>query len=328
MNDDAQGKMISVLIPVYNEQDVIDECFARVNTIMSSTSYRYEILFVNDGSSDDSWEKMQALAASCDEVGCLNLSRNFGKEHAMTAGLDYSKGDAVIILDADLQDPPEMIPEFIKFWEQGYDNVYGRRRVREGERWFKKATAYYFYRFMQAISRVEIPADTGDFRLLSRRAVDAVLELKEQHRFMKGIFAWVGYKQKEVLYKRESRFAGSTKFNYWKLWNFALEGITSFTYVPLKMATYFGLCVSILSFLYGGYIIFKTLVFGEDVAGYPSLMTAILFMGGVQLLFTGVLGEYIGRTFEEVKKRPLYIIDTYVVPNSIYSNKSRIKEDV
>lgn len=308
-------KLLSVLIPVFNEEDVIDLCFQRVNEVMSATAYSYEIVFVNDGSNDRSWEKLSALAESTPYVGAINLSRNFGKEHAMTAGLEHVKGDAVIILDADLQDPPEIIPQFIEYWNQGFDNVYGRRRVREGEHWIKKATAHAFYRFMQKISRVKIPADTGDFRLLSRRAVDAVLQLREQHRFMKGIFAWVGYKGKEVLYDREARVAGDTKFNYWKLWNFALEGITSFTYAPLKIATYLGLCISLLSFSYGAYIILKTLLFGDDVAGYPSLMTAVLFMGGVQLLFTGVLGEYIGRTFEEVKKRPLYMIEQYIEPS-------------
>lgn len=303
---------ITVLIPVYNEQEVLPICYERVSEVMAGLDYSYEILFINDGSSDTSWQVIKDLNSKHENVRAINLSRNFGKEHAMTAGLEYAKGDAVIILDADLQDPPELIPQFVEKWQQGFDNVYGRRDIREGETWVKKATASLFYKLLHKISKVNVPKDTGDFRLLSRRAVDSLLELKEQHRFMKGLFSWVGYPSFEIRYNRDPRVAGTTSFNYWKLWNFALEGITSFTSAPLKIATYLGLLTSLFSFSYGLFIIFKTLVFGDPVSGYPSLMTVILFLGGVQLLFIGILGEYLGRVFEEVKRRPLYVIQDYL----------------
>lgn len=229
----------------------------------------------------------------------------------MTAGIDHANGDAVIIIDADLQDPPELIPALIHEWKQGFDVVYAKRNKRDGESLLKKITSYFFYRVIQKVSRVSIPEDTGDFRLMSRRAVEALKALREQHRFMKGLFAWVGFPQRAVLYNRDPRFAGSTKWNYWKLWNFAIEGITSFTIAPLKFATYFGLVIAIGAFLYAGVIIFKTLVYGNPVAGYPSLMVTILFLGGIQLITIGILGEYLGRMFDETKQRPLYILKSY-----------------
>lgn len=304
-------KRLTVVVPVFNEQDTLDECNRRLHAVMKKTNYPFEILYVNDGSGDNSLAILRKLADSCAEVSWLNLSRNFGKERAMSAGLEYARGDAVIIIDADLQDPPEYIPALIEGWEQGYDNIYGRRRNRQGESFAKKTTSKWFYRVIDRISGIEIPQDTGDFRLLSRRAVNALLSMPERHRFMKGMFAWIGYKQKELLYDREVRYAGVSKFNYWKLWNFALEGFTSFSSAPLKLATYMGVCVALGSLLYGLFIIFKTLVYGDPVAGYPSMMTVLLFMGGVQLLFIGILGEYLGRTFDEVKARPLYFVEEY-----------------
>lgn len=306
-----ENKRLSVIVPVYNEQETLQECNRRLLEAMNKTSYPFEILYVNDGSRDNSLGILRNLADTCAEVSWLNLSRNFGKEHAMSAGLKYAVGDAVIVIDADLQDPPEYIPDLIEEWERGFDNVYGRRRDRDGESFTKKFTSKCFYRVIDRISGIAIPRDTGDFRLLSRRAVNALLQMPERHRFMKGMFAWIGYQQKELLYDRDVRYAGASKFNYWKLWNFALEGLTSFSSAPLKLATYIGVFVAFGSLLYGLFIIFKTLVYGDPVAGYPSLMTVMLFMGGVQLLFIGILGEYLGRTFDEVKGRPLYFVDDY-----------------
>ena len=238
----------------------------------------------------------------------------------MTAGLDHAKGDAVVIIDADLQDPPELIHDFLREWNKGYDVVYGRRTHRDGESWAKKATAHYFYRVIGKLSKVNIPANTGDFRLMSRRSVDALLQLREQHRFMKGLFAWVGYPTTAVDYRRPPRAAGVTKFNYWKLWNFALEGITSFTILPLKLATYLGIFVAMLAFLAGLVVITKTLLWGEPVAGYPTLMVTILFLGGVQLFFIGVLGEYLGRIYNETKIRPLYVVQEFAAPQPASTN--------
>jgi glycosyltransferase involved in cell wall biosynthesis len=247
-------------------------------------------------------------------VSVLDLSRNFGKEIALTAGIDHARGDAVILIDADLQDPPEIIPELLKGWRKGHDIVYGKRISREGETLVKRVTAHAFYRLIQHLSHVRIPEDTGDFRLLSRRAVDALKQLREQHRFMKGLFAWVGYSQHAIPYHRDPRVAGQTKWNYWKLWNFALEGITSFSVAPLKLSTYFGLTVAFTAFLYGAWIILKTLLFGEAVRGYPTLLVVVLFLGGTQLVAIGILGEYIGRMFDESKHRPLYLLNAYLRP--------------
>lgn len=302
---------ISIVVPVFNEQETVRECNRRLQAVMAETGYPFEILYVNDGSQDDTLSILKELGESSPAVSWLNLSRNFGKEHAMTAGLQYAAGAAVIIIDADLQDPPELIPRLIEEWQNGYDNVYGRRRDRDGETVTKKLTAKAFYRLIDRISGIRIPRDTGDFRLLSRRAVNALLSMPERHRFMKGMFAWIGYHQKELLYDRDSRYAGSSKFNYWKLWNFALEGLTSFSTAPLKLATYIGVVVALGALLYGVAIIFETLVFGNPVAGYPSLMTVVLFMGGLQLLFIGIVGEYLGRSFDEVKGRPLYFVEHY-----------------
>lgn len=321
------SKCISVVVPVFNEEETLAECNRRLHAVMSATGYAFEILYVNDGSRDNTLAMLKELSAQCAEVSWLNLSRNFGKEHAMTAGMNYAVGDAVVIIDADLQDPPELIPTLIREWESGYDNVYGRRRDREGESFLKKATAHLFYRVIGRVSGIDIPRDTGDFRLLSRRAVNALLTMPEQHRFMKGLFAWIGYRQKELLYDRDVRFAGTSKFNYWKLWNFALEGLTSFSSAPLKLASYIGVGVAFGSLLYGCFIIFKTLAYGDAVAGYPSLMTVVLFMGGMQLLFIGIVGEYLGRTFDEVKGRPLYFVEEYRAAQSLDGERAVLPGD-
>jgi glycosyltransferase involved in cell wall biosynthesis len=256
-------------------------------------------------------------------VAVIDLSRNFGKEIAMTAGLDHARGDAVVVIDADLQDPPELIPELVRRWGEGFDVVYARRTARDGETFVKKATAKLFYRAIQFLSRVKIPADTGDFRLLSRRAVEALKLLRERHRFMKGLFAWIGYPQVAVYYHRDPRFAGKTKWNYWHLWNFALEGITSFSIGPLKIATYVGLLTAFASFIAAGVITYKTIVYGDPVRGYPSLMVVMLFLGGVQLMSLGMIGEYLGRMFNETKRRPLYLVNRFV-PSSLAQENGQL----
>lgn len=268
---------------------------------------------------------MKKLQLEDDRVTIVDLSRNFGKEIALTAGLDHSVGDAVVVIDADLQDPPELIPTLISEWQAGFDNVYARRTARDGESAFKKATATAFYRVIQRVSRVQIPTDTGDFRLLSRRAVSALGTLREHHRFMKGLFAWIGFPQKAVEYRRDPRFAGETKWNYWKLWNLALEGITSFSIAPLKIATYTGMAFSLLAFLYAALVIYKTIMYGDPVRGYPSLMVVVLLLGGIQLLFIGVIGEYLGRMFNEAKGRPLYFINSYERAPAMMSQPSPVK---
>ena len=304
--------LISIVVPAYNEQEVLRAFQERLSPVLARLGEPVEVIYVNDGSSDGTLEVLRSLKESDARVAILDLSRNFGKEVALTAGIDHASGDAVIVIDADLQDPPELIPEFLQRWREGYDVVYAQRTEREGESALKKATAYVFYRLIQRASRVKIPEDAGDFRLLSRRAVDSLKQLREQHRFMKGLFAWIGYPQKAVSFQRESRAAGQTKWNYWRLWNFALEGITSFTTAPLKFATYIGLLTAFAAFAYGVWIIYKTLAFGEPVRGYPSLMVVILFLGGVQLFTIGIIGEYLGRMFNETKRRPLYIVKDYL----------------
>lgn len=308
---DSARKKVSLIVPCYNEQEVINYCHQKIiEAITPLGHYDFEIIYINDGSSDDTLPMLKALREKDRRVTVINLSRNFGKEAAMTAALDYAPGDAVILLDADLQDPPELIPEMIKVWEeQNADVVYGQRLSRSGETWFKKFTAMSFYKVINWISRVKIPQNTGDFRLMTRRTVDAVNELREHHRFMKGLFAWVGYKQVALPYHRHPRYAGRTKWDYLKLWNFSLEGITGFSTTPLKFATLLGLGIAAFSVLLGTIILLRTLFFGTDVPGYASLMVAVTFIGGIQLLSIGLLGEYVGRIFNETKKRPIYLLD-------------------
>ncbi len=305
------SKLISVIVPAYNEEDVIDVFHSRMSAVFDCLpGYRCEMIFVDDGSTDATRQIMMKLAASDPRVCAVSLSRNFGKEAAMTAGLDLAKGDAVAIFDVDLQDPPELLLEFVKHWENGFDVVYAKRARRDGETWLKKATAAAFYRVIRKLSRVSIPPDTGDCRLMTRRVVEQLTHLREHHRFMKGLFAWVGFPSIAVEYTRDARVAGTTKFNYWKLWNFALEGITSFTIAPLKIAMYVGFMFAAASFAMGGWIIVKTLVWGDTVRGYPTLIVTVLGLGGIQLFFIGVLGEYLGRIFGETKQRPLYIVES------------------
>ena len=303
------GIILSIVVPAYNEEEVLPEFHRRLTSVLEEIEGACEILYVNDGSSDRTLKVLNDFKDP--RVWIIDLSRNFGKEIALSAGLDHARGEAVVVIDADLQDPPELIPKFIAKWQEGYDVVYARRTARDGETFLKKATAKLFYRFIQGVSRVKIPEDTGDYRLLSRRAVEALKQLRETHRFMKGLFAWIGYPQIAVNYRRDPRFAGSTKWNYWHLWNFAIEGITSFTINPLKIASYLGLTTSIGAFTYALFVIYKTLAFGEPVQGYPTLMVVVLFLGGVQLMSLGVIGEYLGRMFNETKHRPLYFVNSF-----------------
>jgi glycosyltransferase involved in cell wall biosynthesis len=289
---------LTVVVPAYNEALVLPQFHARLTAVLDALDMDAGVLYVDDGSRDATWQVICGLARGDARVAALKLSRNFGKEAALTAGLDQVDADAVLVIDADLQDPPELIPEFIDKWREGFDVVYGQRLARDGETWLKRATAAGFYRVMQWLSATPIPPDTGDFRLMSRRALDALHGLRERQRFMKGIFAWVGFQQAALPYRRDPRHAGTSKFNYWKLWNFALEGITSFSTAPL-------------AFGFGLWIIAKTLMWGNPVAGYPSLMTVMLFLGGMQLMALGIIGEYLGRLYMESKARPLYLLETF-----------------
>lgn len=305
-------KTISILIPAYNEEAVLGKLFTRLSTLANSQkNYSFEFLFVNDGSKDKTLELIKEYAETDLRVSYVNLSRNFGKEIGMIAGLDHVKGDATVIIDADLQDPPELIPEMIELWEQGYDDVYAKRKSREGETWFKKFTSKLYYRSLQKVTTIPIQSDTGDFRLLDRRVVEALKLFRESERNTKAMFSWVGFNKKEILYNRDPRAAGETKWNYVKLINLAIDGITSFTTAPLRITTVMGALVSAFAFVYLAFLVVRTLFFGSDLAGYPSTMAVILFLGGVQLLSLGIIGEYVGRIFNETKQRPLYLVEEY-----------------
>lgn len=303
-------KKISILIPAFNEEPVLQPLYERLDTLTKELSeYSFEFFFVNDGSTDKTIEIIKSYAKDDDRVAYLDLSRNFGKEVAMIAGLDHVTGDATVIIDADLQDPPELIPKMVKFWEEGYDDVYAKRNSRKGETWLKKSTSKLYYSILQKATHITIQRDTGDFRLLDRRCVDALKQIRESQRYTKGMFSWIGYKKKEITYDRDPRLAGETGWNYRKLINFAIDGITSFTTAPLRVSSILGIIISLAAFVYIVYLVIRTIFFGTDLAGYPSMMAVILFLGGVQLLSLGVIGEYIGRIFNETKQRPLYLIE-------------------
>lgn len=303
---------LTLVIAAYNEADALPALQPRIALALDMTQregLEARVLYIDDGSRDDTWRVLRELAAGDPRVALLRLSRNFGKEAALTAGLDRIERGAALILDADGQDPPELLPQFIAKWREGFDDVHGTRMEREGEGWLKRATAHGFYRVIGALSKTPIPRDTGDFRLLSPRALAALRQLRERHRFMKGLFGWVGFNQVAIPYHREARVAGHSKFGFWKLWNFALEGITSFTTAPLRAATYLGVATAFAAFVYGTWIIAKALLWGDPVAGWPTMMSVILFLGGTQLVALGLIGEYLGRLYEESKQRPLYLID-------------------
>ncbi len=299
---------VSIIIPCHNEAGNLATLYARVRAVMDPSGESWEMICVNDGSSDDTLLQLITLHRQDPRIRVIDLSRNFGKEAALTAGLDAARGEAAIPLDADLQDPPELIPDLLAHWREGFDVVNAVRLSRDGESWIKRASAHLFYRIINRLSDVEIPPDTGDFRLLSRPVLDTLRTLPERRRFMKGLFAWVGFRSTSIYYHRAPRHTGKTTWNYWRLWNFAVEGITSFSQVPLQIAAYLGVLVSLLAFLYALWLVASTLIYGNPVKGYPSIMVTLLFLGGVQLMALGVIGEYLGRIYEESKQRPVYLI--------------------
>ena len=310
---------ITLLIPCYNEQEVLEQLWLRLNTILGEISaVSFEILFINDGSTDNTLHVIKKLSAQHPQISYLDLSRNFGKELAMIAGLDYADSDAVIIMDADLQHPPELIPEMIAYWKEGYDDVCAKRRQRTGESFIRRWAANTFYSLLQKISTIKIQEHVGDFRLLDRRCVEAIKLMRETQRYTKGIFSWIGYRKKEILFDSALRAAGTTKWSWLKLINLAIEGITSFTTFPLRLSSIAGLVISLISFAYMGWIIFNTLIFGDPVQGFPTLVSIILFLGGIQLIFLGVIGEYLARVFNETKRRPLYLVNEYNGKKSLY----------
>jgi len=300
---------LSIIVPVYNEQEMLLLFHHHLAKVLSTLpGDGFEIIYVNDGSTDDSWNTMLNLTSHYAHVECINFSRNFGKEAAMTAGIDCAKGQAIILLDADLQDPPELIPQMLAAWQQGYDVVNMKRSARLGESKFKCWTAHLYYRLLDYLSDVPVQKDVGDFRLLSRRVIDEIKKLSEKNRYMKGIFSWPGYKQTTISFERPERAAGETKWTFIQLVKLGLSGITAFSVKPLRISTWAGALISASAFIYGLWIVIKTLAFGEVVAGYPSMMLIQLFLGGVQLLAIGVLGEYVGRIYGEAKARPIYLI--------------------
>jgi glycosyltransferase involved in cell wall biosynthesis len=318
-------KKISILITAYNEQEVLEHLYQRIGKLANDNKeYDFEFMFADDGSTDKTLDIIKSYAKKDDRIKYVSLSRNFGKEIGMIAGLDHVSGDATVLIDADLQDPPELIPKMIKLWEEGYDDVYAKRSSREGDTWIKILTANGYYWVLNKMTQgqlIKIPRNTGDFRLLDKRCVEALKQLRESERYTKGMFSWIGYKKKEITYDRDPRAAGEVKQNYRKLINLAIDGITSFSTTPLRIASFFGLLVSIVAFIYLFVVVIKAALFGDVVAGYPSLMAVMLFLGGVQLLSLGVIGEYIGRIFKEVKQRPLYYIEESHVEKS--DNKVR-----
>jgi glycosyltransferase involved in cell wall biosynthesis len=304
-----QRKKVSIITPFYNESEGVDSFYEALCPIFSQISkLDFEVVCIDDGSSDDTLNKLISVADNDSRFHVIELSRNFGKEAALTAGIDAATGDAVIPIDADLQDPPELIPEMIKEWEKGAEVVLAKRVDRSSDSFLKRKTAELFYRFHNHLSSLQIPENVGDFRLMDRITVNALKQLPEQHRFMKGLFAWVGFKTVTLDYVRNPRITGTTKFSGWKLWNFALEGITSFSATPLKFWTYIGGLGAVATFFYAAFVITRTLIYGIDIPGYASLLVAILFFGSLQLISVGMLGEYIGRIYMETKNRPLYLI--------------------
>lgn len=310
---DAAHRRLTVLVAAYNEASSLPLLHplirAALDDVHAAHGIETRVLYVDDGSHDATWSILQSFREQDPQVSVLRLSRNFGKEIALTAGLDQIEQGGVVILDADGQDPPALISSLVPYWLQGYDDVYGTRTNRDGELWFKRITAKWFYRVIGYLSDTPIPADTGDFRLLSERAVQALGQLRERNRFMKGLFGWVGYNRISVPYSRAPRNAGKTKFNFRGLWNLALDGITSFSLAPLRIATYTGVVAALFAFAGMAFVMIRAALYGDPVAGWPSMMAVILFIGGVQLLALGVIGEYLGRMYNESKQRPLYLVD-------------------
>ena len=303
-------KKISILVPCYNEEASLPLFYVELMKVMSDpklSEYDWELLLVNDGSKDKTLEVIRRLRETDDRVSYVDLSRNFGKEKAMLAGFDYVTGDCMIIMDADLQDPPTLIPEMVSWWEQGYDDIYAKRKSRGEESWLRKSFSLLFYKILQKTTKIEVLQNVGDFRLLDKSCIEVLRKIRESERYTKGMFCWIGFRKKEILFDRGDRVAGKSAWNFWSLFSLAIEGITSFTTSPLRISSIFGFIVSILAFVYMAFFLVKTWIFGDPVQGFPTLITVILFLGGVQLIAIGILGEYIARIFNETKNRPTYI---------------------
>lgn len=302
-------KLITIIIPAYNESAMFKALFKRLDSLIEEIqSYDFEFLFINDGSTDSTIPLLREYAVARNDVRYIDLSRNFGKEVAMLAGFDYAKGDAVVVIDADLQQPPEVIKAMIHWWEQGYDDIYAVRQERDGESRFKKFTSKYYYKILQFISGKEVYPHVGDFRLLDRKCIEALKQIRETERYTKGMYGWIGFNKKEISYHAEERIAGKTKWKFLDLFNLALNGITSYSTMPLKIWSYMGFVISVFAFVFLAYEIGKTLLFGSSLEGYPTLIASILFLGGIQLISLGVIGEYLGRVFVETKNRPTYLV--------------------
>ena len=308
---------MSLVVPVFNEEDSVALFVQTTRDVLEAAGLEFEIVFINDGSQDSTIQRLMALSEADNRVKTINLSRNFGKEFALTAGLDHAIGDVLVPMDVDLQDPPELIPKFLEMWREGYDVVYGVRSCRKHDSIAKRTTAALFYRIFNRLSQLQVPYNAGDFRLIDRRVANVIRQMPERNRFMKGLFAWVGFNSIGIPYERPQRAAGSTKWGNWRLWNFALDGIFSFSTLPLRVWAYLGGIVALVSFSYGSFIVIRTLILGIDIPGYASLLTIVLFLGGIQLLSIGVLGEYLGRLFIEVKGRPLYVVESIYPPASL-----------
>jgi polyisoprenyl-phosphate glycosyltransferase len=308
MKNNKKRKLISVLVPCYNEQENIQRFYDEISPVLNGLEEDYEILFIDDGSNDNSLPILSVLAQKIDQVKVISLSRNFGKEAALTAGLDHARGDAVIPIDVDLQDPVSLIPQMIEKWTNGAEVVIARRVDRTADSIYRRTTARLFYKLMSLLSATPIPRDVGDYRLMDRVVVDAVAQLSERSRFMKGLFSWPGYNTEEISYTRQQRNSGRSKWHSWRLFNYALDGIFSFSTAPLRMWTYIGLLLSMFSMLYLIFILVKTMMYGIDLPGYASIVSIILFFSGINLIGLGILGEYLGRIFMEVKQRPVYLI--------------------
>ena len=305
-------KKVTILIPCYNEEQSLPLLYQELSSLIDNhQAYDWEILFVNDGSKDNTIHLIKQLSNQDNRIAYVDLSRNFGKEAAMLAGFDYATGDCMVIMDADLQHPPHIIPEMLKYWEEGYDDVYAKRTTRGKESWLRKNLSLLYYKLLQKTTRVEILQNVGDFRLLDRKCIETLKQLRESERYTKGMFCWIGFNKKEIEFEQGDRVAGQTSWNYLGLFNLAIEGITSFTIAPLRLSTMIGIIVSLIAFIYMCVIIAKTLIWGEDVQGFPTLMVVILFLGGVQLLSLGIIGEYLGRIFHETKNRPIYVVREY-----------------
>ncbi|URN94577.1 MAG: glycosyltransferase family 2 protein [Candidatus Pristimantibacillus lignocellulolyticus] len=323
----TRSVMYSIIVPMYNEEEVITTTFERLTEVMKQTNESYELIFVNDGSKDASAAIISELANIHDEVVLIDFSRNFGHQIAITAGMDYANGQAIIIIDADLQDPPEVMLRMIEKWKQGYEVVYGKRIKRKGETWFKKTTAKMFYRILRMMTNVEVPTDTGDFRLIDRKVCDVLKSLKEKNRFVRGLISWVGFKQTSVEFVREERFAGVTKYPLKRMISFALDAITSFSYKPLRIATYVGFLISLFSFVYLLVVLYQRIFTESTEAGWASIIALNLLFNGIILILLGVIGEYIGRIYDESKNRPLYIVREVVSQENVAeSTGNRIME--